>query len=635
MLKFPFGLPGAWGRGGRGFASDVPPLASSGSVPTIGGRTERTPSKPVARRRLPRRWLALLAVVVIAAGGYLTYSHYLTTQAATALPQTVPVRRGTISSTVTSTGTVKSTTTANLTFSSSGRVAEVKVKAGDSVTKGQVLATLDTTDLNLALSQAKAGLSSAKAKLDAIQAGSRPEDIQAAQSALDAAKQKLAEMQAGGRPEDVASAQAAVESARANLAQLEAGPTAADVKAAEQAVVSAQAALDQAKANLAKLGHPSDSDIKAAQLKVEQAKDSLNAQNISRDAICGRNKNGSDCKQAQAQVLSAITAVDIAQASLDALLAPPTPEDLAAAQQAVSSAQAQLDSANAKLKEVKAGATPDQIAAARAALQQAEQTLALKQKPYTEADIQAQQQAVAQAEANLAAKKTPYTAADVQAAQAAVDQAQAALDQAQYNLDHASLVAPFDGVVSAVTFNPGESSANASLTMVDPNALRLEVNVDEADIAQVKVGQPATITFDALPGQTFQGKVSAINPSATVQSGVATYSVYVTLDKPGAVKPGMTGDAQIVYASKANALMVPNRAIRNQGRDRVVEVLVNGKVETRVVQVGLSNDTMTEITAGLNEGDRVVINSTTAAQPRVIGPNPGFGGGVRMVGPGR
>ena len=619
MLRFPFKLPALRSRVERSFIQDGPPLAAAEKVSAVGSRGVRNGTRSSTRRRVPRWALAVAALALIVAGVYTAYGRLVAAPATTAPPQAVPVRKGDIASTVTTTGTVNSARSVKLSFSGTGRVAEVKVQVGDTVTKGQTLATLDTTDLNLALSQAKAGLSSAKAKLEAILAGSRAEDIQAARAQLDAAKQKLAEMQAGGRAQEVASAQAAVDSARANLAQLQAGPSQAEVKAAEQAVISAQASLDQAEANLAKLGNPSESDIRAAQLKVEQAKGSLNAQNIARDAACGRKKDGNECKSAQAQVLSAITAVDIAQASLEALLAPPTPKDLAAAQQAVNSAQAQLDSANAKLKEVRAGATPDQIAAARASLEQAEQTLALKQSPYTDADIQAQQQAVAQAEANLAAKESPYTDADIQAAQAAVDQAQASLDQAQHDLDHAALIAPFDGAVSEVAVNPGESSASASITLIDPKALRLEANVDETDIPRVQVGQPASVSFDALPEQSLRGQVSSIAPAATIQSGVATYLVYISIEDPGAIKPGMTGDAQIVYASKSDVLLVPNRAIRTQGRERIVQVLVNGQAETRTVQTGLSNDTMTEIADGLKEGDQVVISSTSTSQPRVGG----------------
>ena len=101
------------------------------------------------------------------------------------------VQKGTITSSVSSTGTVSPLTQAKLSFSGSGTVTEVDVRVGDSVTKGQTLAKLDTTSLALQVSQAKAGVSSAEAKLATVKAGSTPQDLNAAQIALDAAKSKL------------------------------------------------------------------------------------------------------------------------------------------------------------------------------------------------------------------------------------------------------------------------------------------------------------------------------------------------------------------------------------------------------------------------------------------------------------
>ena len=599
------------------------------------GRTARGAVAGFVGRLGMLRWvLAALLLALLAFAAYLAFDRLIAPKAPVVALQTFKVRRGTIQSTVNSTGTVVPLAQARLAFRASGRVAEVGVKPGDAVTKGQALAKLDTTDLALQVSQAKAQLSTAEAKLASVKAGSRAEEVKAAQAQLDAAKAKLDLMLAGGRAEEVAAAKAGVDSAKAKLNQLMNSPLEVDVKAAEQGVAAAQAALQKAQADLAKLkSGPTAEDLKGADLAVEQAKVSLWSQQINRDGVCGNPRNAQyQCDAANASVAAAETALNIALNNQAKLKAPPRPEDVAAAEQAVASAQAQLASAQAKLKQVKAGPTPDDLAVAQAAVVQAEQTLALKQKPYTDADILAQRQAVAQAEAQLAAKQVPYTDADVQQAQAGVDQARAQLELAQYNLANAVLVAPFDGVVNSVTVNVGEvSSSGSTIVLVNPKDLRLDVSVDEADIARIEVGQKTVVTFDAVPGQTFSGKVVAVAPSATLQSGVATYLVSISIADPGPVKPGMTGNASIVYGEQANALVVPNRAIRTQGRSRVVEVLVDGQRESRQVKVGVSNDQMSEITEGLAEGDEVIIPSTTSAIPRmgpsqpqpVIVPKPG------------
>ncbi|HWP27940.1 MAG TPA: efflux RND transporter periplasmic adaptor subunit, partial [Chloroflexota bacterium] len=362
---------------------------------------------------------------------------------------------------------------------------------------------------------------------------------------------------------------------------------------------------------------------------------------------------------AQAAVEAAKIGVQSAQAKLEDLRAQPKPADLAAAQAAVDTARANLQSAQAKLDQLLAGPQPEDVAAAEAAVRQAEEQLRLQAQPYTEYDLEAQRQAVRQAEAQLALKRQPaspqaieeqrqavaqaqaqaalrsqpYTDQDVAAAVAAVEQARAQVAQAQYALDNATLVAPFDGVVNAVAMNPGEqASANSTITLVNPDALRVDINVDETDIARVEIGQPVLLTLDALPGRPVRARVTAIAPQATTQQGVTSYLVSATLENGAGVLPGMTATANIIYAQKADALQVPNRAIRRQGRDQVVDVLTpEGKLETRVVRRGIGNDQMSEILEGLAEGEQVVIPSTQTRAPSASGipgaPLPGgFGG---------
>jgi len=583
-------------------------------------------SAPLGQRGRPRLWRWLGGAVIVAVvlvGASFGYSRFLAPAPQVAAPQTVPVRRGTITSSVSTTGTVAPLSQAKLTFRASGRVASVSVKVGDTVAKDQSLATLDTTDLALAVSQQKAALSTAQAKLTNLKTGSRTEDVTAAQVQLDAAKSKLDLVLAGGRVEDIASAKAGVAGAQAKLSQLKNSPLPADLKAAEQGVSAAQAALAKSQADLTTLRNGSTAEeIHGGELAVAQAKSSLWSAQISRDGTCAR--SGFQCDSANASVASSQTALEIAQNSLAKLKLPAKPAEINSAEKAVVSAQSQLASAQSKLEQVKAGSTAEDIAAQQAAVTQAEQSLILKQKPYTDADIQAQRQVVAQAEANLATKKLPNTDADLQSAQAGVDQAQAALDLANYNLANAALLAPFTGVVNTVGYNLGEQTgSSASIVVVDPKDIRLDVNVDETDIAKIAVGQKADVTFDAIQGKDFAGTVTAIAPTAVVNSGVATYSVSIGIPEPGIIRPGMTGNANVVYGEQTNALMVPNRAIRSQGKSRVVEVLLaDGQRETRPVTIGMQNDQMTEVTEGVTEGDQLVIAATTSQVPRVGGGPP-------------
>lgn len=592
-------------------------------IPEARAGVGRAPSRLFGRLGALRWPIAVLGVVLLAIAIYLAYTQLLAPKAPVAAAQTTfDVRRGNIASSISATGTVAPLTQAKLSFRGTGRISEVSAKVGDRVTRDQPLAKLDTTELALKVSQSRAQLSTAQAKLANVKAGSRSEEIRSAQLQLDAAKAKLEAMLAGGRPEDVATARASLSSAQAKLSQLKKTPTPADLKAAEQSVAAAQASLQKAQADLAKLrAGPTAEEIRGAELAVEQAKASLWSSQTSRDGTCGSaNVREYQCNAANASVSASEVSLAIAQNNLAKLKTGPKPEDVAAAEQAVTSAQAQLASAQAKLDQVTAGPTAEDLAAAQAAVVQAEQALLLKQKPYTEADIQAQRQAVAQAEAALASKQAPYTEADLQSAQAAVDQAKAQLELDEYNLANAVLVAPFDGVVHTVGYNVGEvASGSANVVVVDPRELRLDVNVDETDIARLEVGQKTNITFDPIAGRTFQGKVISVAPSAAIQSGVATYLVSISIPDAGPIRPGMTGNASIVYGEKENALLVPNRAIRTQGRNRVVEVAVGDQRELRQVTVGVTNDQFSEVTEGLAEGDKVVIQATRSLVPGMGG----------------
>jgi macrolide-specific efflux system membrane fusion protein len=164
------------------------------------------------------------------------------------------------------------------------------------------------------------------------------------------------------------------------------------------------------------------------------------------------------------------------------------------------------------------------------------------------------------------------------------------------------------------------------VTLVDTHQVRVDVVVDETDIAKVQPGQDAQITLEALPGQQFNGKVSVVAPTGTVTQGVVNYTVQIQLDPAQAqgIRPGMTATAAIVTASKSGVVLVPNRAIRTQGRTKTVQVLdQEGKTQTVPVQTGMANDTITEITSGVQAGERVVIPTTSTAQ---VGRVPGLGG---------
>ena len=523
---------------------------------------------------------ALVVVWLVAMGiGYRAYERWTTPAAGAPKGQVVAVQRGSIAATVNTTGSVVAGTTSKVSFKGSGRLAELLVQVGDSVQPGQALARLDQTDLQLQVAQSRAQLAAAAAK--------------------------VAQMEQGSRPDEISAAAANLASAKAKLAQVQGGPTEADVQAAQASAATAKSSLVAAQVKLADLrAQPKPEDVRAAELQLEKAKNSLWATQIDRDGTCGNPRNPDyQCYAANARVAASETEVTNANENLKQISQPAKGEEIKAAEEAVAGAQASYDSAQAKLQQVKAGATA--------------------------ADVSAAQAAVEAAASQLALKRTPYTDADLLGARASVEQTKAGLALAEYQLSNATLVAPFAGNVAGVAMNPGEMVGGSSaVTIVDSKAVRIDATVDESDVAKLEVGQAAEITLDALSGRPFTGKVIAIAPSGTVQSGVVTYLVSLTVSDATGLKPGMTANANIVHLRKDNVLMVPNRAIRAQGRERAVEVVAEGGGQLRPVQVGASNEQFTEISAGLQEGEEVLISSTSTAQPRLGGGMPagGFGG---------
>ena len=208
-------------------------------------------------------------------------------------------------------------------------------------------------------------------------------------------------------------------------------------------------------------------------------------------------------------------------------------------------------------------------------------------------------------------------------AQGQLDAAQNSLDIAKRNLDKANIYAPYDGVISAVNFNPNDTvGTGAALVIVDTNQLQVKLTIAEVDVAKIKGGQTAQMTLDALPGQTYAAKVLAVSPVGTVTQGVVNYPVVVTLtNSDGQVKPGMTANLAITVEERNDVLLVPLRAVRTTGNQKTVTVDYRGQTIAVPVQTGLTNDTSVEILAGqLKEGDVIQLTTTTT---RTTGGGPG------------
>jgi HlyD family secretion protein len=243
--------------------------------------------------------------------------------------------------------------------------------------------------------------------------------------------------------------------------------------------------------------------------------------------------------------------------------------------------------------------------------------------------------------------------AAVLSANAAVEQAQATLSTNSTNLSKAAIVSPMDGVVLSRQVDPGNAVA-ASLQAVtlltiaqDLRAMKLEVNVDEADVGVLQQGQTATFTVSSYPGRRYPGTVQRVAYGSTKTDNVVTYTTTLGVDNSDlTLRPGMTATASIVAVERKAVLRVPNTALRfmpapasapasgsitsklmtrppaaapktakldRRGGARQIWVLDQGGPRAIAVNTGISDGRMTEVSGeGLSEGLLVITEQRAA-----------------------
>lgn len=232
----------------------------------------------------------------------------------------------------------------------------------------------------------------------------------------------------------------------------------------------------------------------------------------------------------------------------------------------------------------------------------------------------------------------------------AVSASQSSLGAASLNLAQLSstITAPVAGVVKGLTITPGaivtvsSSSSNATSTsqvlgsIYQEGPIQAQVNISEIDSVKVAEGDKVIMTLDAFPDATFTGKVASINTNGVSSSGVTSYPAVIIFDGGNNhIYPNMSVTAKIITSVKNDVILVPSAAVSTGANGQTtVRVLKNGTVNTVTVTAGDSNDTQTEITSGINDGDTIVIgvvnpagSTGTAGATSPFGAIRGFGGG--------
>jgi len=245
------------------------------------------------------------------------------------------------------------------------------------------------------------------------------------------------------------------------------------------------------------------------------------------------------------------------------------------------------------------------IAAAQANLELAQATFRRIDDLATKKSVSNQE--FDEASARLKAAQAGYEMARAKREQLQSKIAQAEQEQraARITRDYAALAAPFAGVVTAKSVDPGNLAAPGAplLTIEREGAYRLEAEIDESKLPAVRAGQSVSVTLDAL-ARTFDARVSEVVPS--VDAASRAYTVKIDLPVVPQIRSGLFGKA-VFALEKRQVLALPSKALQQNGQLQSVFVVANGEVRTRLVTAGRRYRDAVEVLSGLTAGEIVVV----------------------------
>jgi len=474
-------------------------------------------------------------------------------------------KRGDIVQEVSASGKVESPTQIDLRFKGSGKLVFLNARVGDKISAGKLLAKQDTTQLDAQVKEMQAGIDLQKAKLSQLLSGASPEDVSisetavynAEQSLLDAKKNMIDRLQGAYTRSD--------DAVRARSDQLFDNPKTSNPqllfsfpfdmqleRAVLEARVGIEVTLNEWAGSLAEVSAESDLVLATTLAK----------------------KNTSQVKAFlvnEALMVNALTpSSKITQATIDKWKTD------------ISTARTNVD-------------------------------IALSNLLLAEENLQMKESALHIAENQLTLKTAPARSSDIAVYQAQIIQAEASLTRTEAQRRDLTISAPVSSMVTNVRGEVGEV-VGADIIVVSlaaGGALQIQLNVVEDKIVNVRIGQKARITFDAIEDEEFSGKVVTIDPVETIIGGAVYYQTTILFDKVDErIRSGMTANVWINTAISEDALFVPASAVQSKDGKKIVQTLTDGQVTETEVHTGIENDVgMIEIISGLFDGDQVILGA--------------------------
>ena len=533
------------------------------------------------------------------------------------------VSRGTIIASLSASGQVSSSDQIDVKPKAAGDVTWVGVKAGDTVYAGQALASIDSTDAKQAIADAEQSLAQAKLQYqkDSAQA---PIDYQKTLEALADAKQNL-ETTYNDTFNSISDTYLALPSIMTSLDSavygydLSANKNQSNIDALPSAFIADQNTYEK----INTIADIAERDYKIARGKYDTslAEYKQLTRYSATSTLEASLADSIDTTTAIAQALQSMlnlldTAIDAAGQSSSISLS-------SSVNSIRSSAQSNLSTVNSRLSSLLS--QQSSIDASKKTIRDDQRSIDIYTIGNPNGDnpisLQSSAQSIANQERNLQTLKD--------------------------NLADYTITSPFSGQIASLSLKTYDSvTTGSTVATVITKQKIATLSLNEVDVANIAVGNKATLTFDAIDGLSLTGEVSEINPIGTVSQGVVSYAITIAFDTQDArVKPGMTVNASIVSDVHTDVLTVPSSAVKTQGGSTYVEIFnpplnaVGGSQgvtstvpPTQVpVTIGISDDTNTEIISGLNEGDQIIVRTTTgtAVTTQTQTAPSLFGGGTR------
>jgi multidrug efflux pump subunit AcrA (membrane-fusion protein) len=561
------------------------------------------------RRRRARRRRAIALVVGLAVVATGSAVGIAATSGNGPARRLATVARASVTQTVESSGTVTSSLKLTPSFSADGTVKSVDVQVGDTVRKGQTLASLDTTSLQADVDSANSTLANAKQQLEADKTGqtSVTPDNSSASNSSDVTAKSLDAQEISPSPSPSPSPSAAAKPTSSDLSGL-----IRQVEAAQAAVIAAQQHVDAAQTEVDAAQQTVDADV-TQNTKLRDAQHAA-------CATSGESPSPSPTDSASSESpVSAACSASMAdyEASADTLSADMAILDAKISAQdgnlnVLDTAIAALDKLVGQLQATAAGSTGRSTSPSGSATKPSGSNRTAAPNGSNKSNSPSQP---AQDSSSPSANE-PASAAKLAADQAAIDAAEAQLTAAEQDLAAATLKSPAAGKVAAVGLIAGASSSGKTITIVGTGVPGVDATVSLSEANLVKVGQSVSVAVDGL-AKKLHGTVESVGLLSSTSDSTTTIPITVELDADSPdLFDGSGADVVITTGTAADVLAVPNSAIQSgAGGRHTVTVLNGGKTSTVRVTLGVAGPDLTQIKSGLKVGDQVVLADFSQSLP--------------------